>query len=358
MSKKRMLNITVNDANDAEVELPSYIKLLKSDSYVNDNVYGSSVMPKEPMLARSIMSFSKLDTLLSSHGYENFVTETKFDGERVLCSIDNCQNTFFTRTLKRMDNFQFSVILQNAKSAILDGERVYINSQDFNDGTAIENLKYVPICDTGTRSFLRQMYIIFDIQAYDGNFIIYQSYENRRRILERIIVETENVRLVKPKIIDSLTTLQQIYTNVLSNNGEGLIVKDTRVPYTPGRRNDWMKLKPLHLAEHRVEYDLYVQRALRDKNGIYSVLECGYYENDGADNCKFIHVCKVSSGLGNATKTRLQFLINTADGMFKRRTIVTVAADKITNKRSLRHPSFIKFAFEKHAIDATPFKNH
>lgn len=377
MSKRRIMNITVNDINDGPVVLPSYIKLRKRDSHVNGNFNGGSLatMPKEPMLAHPIMSFSKLDSLLSSLGYEHFVMETKFDGERVLCSIDERESVFYTRTLKRMNNLQFSVILQNAKSAILDGERVYVNPHETAVDAAIDSLKIVPICDTGVRSVLRQMYIVFDIQAYDGKFIIYQSYEERRRVLERVIVETENVRLVKPKAIDTLATLRQTYDAVLSNDGEGLIVKDTRVPYTPGRRNDWIKLKPLHLIEHRQEYDLYAFRALRDKNGIYTVLECGYYENSNnndddngngnnqedcnnvTDTGKFVSVCKVSSGLNDVTKNRLKLLINHRDGTFKRPTIVTITADKITNRRSLRHPSFLKFSFEKDTVNTALFRN-
>lgn len=348
MSRKRIANIRVNVVTEDDESLPSYIKLQKMDTYVNGTIYESSVVPKEPMLARPVMSFCKLDKFLSCEGYENFVTETKYDGERVLCRIDNDgKNVFFTRTLKRMDRVQFSVTLYENKSAILDGERVYVDDVD----------RIVPVCDTGNRSNLRQIYIVFDIQAYDDRYVIYKNYKERREILQRIVMETENVKIAKSQAVESLQTLGKIYKDVLSNAGEGLIVKDVRVPYTPARRHYWIKLKPLHLVDHRLEYDLYAFRALRDKNGIYSVLECGYYCNDDgvSDASKFVKVCSVSSGLTDVTINRIKLLINAENGTFKKRTVVTITADKITNRGSLRHPAFLRFSFEKHTIDSTPF---
>lgn len=346
MSKKRIANIRVNVATEDDESLPSYIKLQKMDTYVNDTIYDSSMVPKEPMLARPIMSFHKLDNLLSREGYENFVSETKYDGERVLCRIDNDgKSVFFTRTLKRIDKIQFSVTLYENKSAILDGERVYVDDVD----------RIVPVCDTGNRSNLRQIYIVFDVQAYDDRYVIYKNYKERREILQRVVMETENVKIAKPQTIESLQTLRKIYDDVLSNAGEGLIVKDVRVPYTPARRQYWIKLKPLHLVDHRLEYDLYAFRALRDKNGTYSVLECGYYDDSETNASKFVKVCSVSSGLTDVTINRIKLLINAKTGTFKKRTVVTITADKITNRGSLRHPAFLRFSFEKHTIDSTPF---
>ena len=193
--------------------------------------------------------------------------------------------------------------------------------------------------------------MIFDIQACDGEYVVHKSLKERQSLLRDVVCESDTVKIVKSRNVGTYGDLRQMYDDVLGNGGEGLIVKDLRIPYTPGERKHWIKLKPLHLHEHRSEYDLYVHRALLDKNGNRSILECGYYEK-----CKnaFVQVCRVSSGLNDTARNRIKLLIN-PDGLFKRRTVVTVSADKITNKKSLRHPVFLRFSFEKHAIDDTLF---
>lgn len=352
MSKRKLLNVNVNVIdNDDKTKVPKLLPRVSTENRAGTAI-ARTLIPKEPMLAYPLMSFDRVDKLLDSRGYGNFVVEPKYDGERTLCVTDGNGSVFFSRTLKRTNTSPFSVTLSGAAtSAILDGERVYVRPDDARSDECVDK-RVVPVCDTGNRKALEQVYVVFDVQAYNGDYVVYESLEERRRLLRAIVRESDSVKIVKSRPAESYDRLREIYAEVLGDGGEGLIVKDLRVPYTPGQRRDWIKLKPLHLREHRSEYDLYAHRAKRDKNGIFAILQCGYYETDGT----FTRVCNVSSGLTDVARNRVKLLINPADGTFRQKTIVTVTADKITKtKKSLRHPAFLRFSFEKETVDSALF---
>ncbi|XP_025200472.1 uncharacterized protein LOC112598288 [Melanaphis sacchari] len=364
MIKRKLLNIPINsvDDDDDTTTIPNLPKLSKLTYNNNDGPLGAQrvrilTVPKEPMLAYPLMDFTKIDKTLYDRGYENFIVEPKYDGERLLCVMDGIGGTaFFSRTLKPLsDKRLFDVTLvDKSKSVILDGERVYVDSgcsTDHSGGDDEDGIdsRVVSICDTGIRSSLKQVYMVFDIQAYDDAYVVHESLEIRQSLLRSALRESDTVRIVKSRAVRTLDGLRKIYEDTVRAGGEGSIVKDLRTPYTPGKRRDWIKLKPVHLREQRSEYDLYAHRALRDKNGTYGILECGYYKNRRSD--VFVPVCRVASGLSDAVRNRIKLLVDPVDGLFRRRTVITVSADKITYKKSLRHPVFLRFSFEKDTVD-------
>lgn len=322
------------------------------------------LLPSLPMLGSAMRSFDeatkKFGELVSA-----YVFETKYDGERALAVVrnNNCTNEttdgyenrveMFTRTLKPLTASGLfanspvrSVVLKNnAKSIVLDGELVFVDS---NTGVPI------PICDTGARSAMRCVYMVFDVQQLNGRDTTNYTLLERKKLLSKHVVETECVRIVEHSPVESVDRLRKAFNTTISSGGEGLMVKKLTDPYVSNSRKFWFKLKPVHIRDRRLEFDLYANRAYRDRTGTLAILQCGFFHGTPS---KWKPVCKVSSGIRDCDKTRISLLADSATGRFKAPwPIVTVTADKITQRnRSLRHPTFVRFAFEKDTVDSSPF---
>lgn len=300
--------------------------------------------PCLPMLARPIRSFEDA-SIVSLCTSATAIYEDKYDGERLLCVADNNKTTtFYTRTLKRTA-FPYEVTLKPGYTdCVLDGERVYV---DTVTGTL------VPICDTGARGTLRQCYRVFDVQYVNGQHMFATPLHERKRLLAACVQESRNVVLAPYTVCSSLDSLREAFQRVILAGGEGLMVKPLNTVYMPNRREHWLKLKTLHLHEYKEEYDLYAHRALKDKDGLYGVLECGYYTPGTSE---FVHVCKVGSGFSDSIRNHIRLLVDPCTGLFKQRTIVSLSADKITDRnRSLRHPSVLAFKFDQTTADVSQF---
>lgn len=86
-----MLNVSVDTDDRTTVDLPRYKKV--SGLTVPN---AADCLPKYPMLARPLLSFDKLDRHLRQEGYENFIMELKYDGERMLSFINSEISVFYT----------------------------------------------------------------------------------------------------------------------------------------------------------------------------------------------------------------------------------------------------------------------
>lgn len=296
------------------------------------------------MLARPVRSFEDAGIVALCRNSRS-IYEDKYDGERLLCAIDhNSGVAFYTRALKPTA-FPYEVKLKPGYTdCVLDGERVYV---DAVTGAL------VPICDTGSRGNLLQRYRVFDVQYVNGQHTFAAPLYERKRLLAACVSESRNVMLAPYTVCTSLDSLREAFRLAVLAGGEGLMVKPLDAVYTPDRREHWLKLKTLHLHEYKEEYDLYAHRALKDKNGLYGVLECGYYTPESSE---FVRVCKVGSGFSASIRNHIRLLVDPSTGLFKQRTIVSLSADKITDRnRSLRHPSVSAFKFDRTAVDVSRF---
>lgn len=282
----------------------------------------------QPMLSSPITGFDEIRFGQTSE----YVYEEKFDGERMLCFVksgDDVDNAvFYSRTLKPL-KFPYRIpLLPGHRDCILDGELVFLDP---------ETKSTIPICDTGDRRLLHKQYRVFDIQMLDGEYTQDRPLLERKRLLTEVLGSSDHVALVEFHEVLSREQLISAFDHVIAEGGEGLILKRTRDCYMAGLRK-WIKLKELHINGRKLEFDLYVNRMLYDKNNILSVLECGYFE----DNNAFRRVCLVSSGLDTKTRTRIRRLSANWGSFEPRSLVVTIIADKITKNGSLRHPVFYR----------------
>lgn len=298
-----------------------------------------NIIPSLPMLAKPIKSLEKCKL-----DFTNAIYEEKYDGYRLLACVSHTRpTTYYSRTLKIETNehsFVFKLKRTNSDDdciaeelvtdCVLDGECVYFDEAD----------KVIPFCDTGSRKKLRKVYMVFDVQSVNGVSVMGLSTLERKHLLERILDPSEDVRLTEYHECVSLNHMQEKFNaHIKDLNNEGYMVKLKNETYTPNARR-WWKMKALHIVQYQNEYDLHVNKAFRDRNGTYAILNCGRIDEKTG---KFINVCKVSSGLKQADKKRIQHSVDVC-GNFIRKTIVTVVADRVTKKNeSLRHPVFKRF---------------
>lgn len=283
--------------------------------------------PDLPMLAKPVQ-FEDIDY------NQNLISEIKRDGERLLVVVDAQTVNCYTRTLKPT-KFKHPIQIKGV-NAILDGERVYVDSIT---GKEIE------ICNTGHRSSLMEHFIIFDVIYYNSKDWKHKPLKQRLALLDYIVISNEFVRISPRKTVVSENWLRFEFEDVIQNGHEGLIVKNLNEPYTPGKR-DWLKLKSLHIKNRQIEVELYLHQVLKNINGEYAILNCGYYD----DTKSFQSVCKVGSGVSSHLKSRLSLMVNSEGYIKDPPLIVTLVCDQVTNKQSLRHPYFKRFRTDLNSI--------
>jgi len=226
--------------------------------------------------------------------------EHKYDGFRVVINKDEAGNvSLFTR---RLDNVtkQFPDVVEvvkekiKAKSFILDTEVV---------GYDFSKKKYLPFEAVsqrirrkhGIEDLKKKLPVeinVFDIMYLDGKSVTNLVFEKRRKLLEKVVKsERWKVRLSKKFVSDSEEKIQKFYEDALDIGEEGVMLKNLKAPYKPGRRVGYMvKMKPdakdLDLVIVGAEYGT-GKRA----GGLTSfIVACKSGE-------EFLEIGKVSSGL-------------------------------------------------------------
>lgn len=276
---------------------------------------------------------------------EEWIVEEKYDGERLLVTYNTKDSKQLkqSRFLKDVSDgvaFQHRINLINGEGGdwhhcVFDGELVYRD-------TTTDAI--VSMCETGNRvTNLYSSYIIFDIQYCNGEDVRERPLIARKNLLETIVKQSRYVQLSEWRLIDDWQNVTNQFESVCARDGEGLMLKRKNESYIANKRK-WIKVKPLHLEGMRKDYDLFAHKLIKDKNGIFNVIQCGYYENF-EDNESFVKVCGVSSGINGFTRNTLQQLVD-SHGRFRERQVVTIVADKKTVYGHLRHPVLERLRFD------------
>lgn len=279
------------------------------------------------MLAKPIKSFKECENL----NLNDFIYEEKYDGYRILCVVNKKNKMFYTRQLKQDLTLSFDVKTKNVENCILDGEVIYLDS----------NNKLIPLCETGTRVFLKKIYKIFDIQQLNGISVQTKTVLERKKLLKKHIIPTDDVNFVEFFECLNLSFIKFQFENLLEDsNREGFILKNKFEFYQPDCRK-WFKLKALHLKEITQNIKLEVHCAYTDKNNIYSRLQCGFTSLG-----VFKPLCMVST-YNTQYLNKIKFLLQynktfKTTGLFPPNTFGFIKFDRKTEK-SLRHPIFCGF---------------
>ncbi|GBC71805.1 DNA ligase B [Candidatus Calditenuaceae archaeon HR02] len=200
--------------------------------------------PVRPMLAEMC---DRVEDAITLHGGVTSL-EPKYDGVRVQIHIEGSRVRVYTRRLTDItervpdivDSVRGAVVVG---SAVLDGEVVAVD----------ESGRAMPFQETMRRvgrerdvlKAVRKLPLrlwVFDALYIDGEALIDKPYEERRRRLESVVRQD----ILAPRlVVREPAAAEEFLKRVIEEGHEGVVAKDLRSAYTPGRRGSkWLKLKP------------------------------------------------------------------------------------------------------------------
>lgn len=179
---------------------------------------------------------------------EEFFVEDKFDGIRAQAHVKDGRVALYSRTMDEITH-RFPELLTPlsalATDAILDGEIV-----------PARGLSILPFAELqkrlGRKTISEEIlentpviFIAYDLLYAAGRVLIDEELAERRRVLENILPPEDAVlRLSGVKRIWDASMLDDEFEAARARGNEGLMIKDPRARYKPGRRGrEWLKLK-------------------------------------------------------------------------------------------------------------------
>lgn len=288
--------------------------------------------------------------------------EYKYDGMRMQIHKNNHEIKIFTRRLENITN-QFPEVvdsvkkLVNEKKVILDSEAV---GYDKKTG------KYLPFQSISQR--IKRKYDIekmseqypvevnvFDIINYKGKSIINKPFEERKKLLKKIIKQTpKKIVLAKSIVTENKKEVESFYKKALDSGNEGLMIKRLDAPYKPGARVGYMcKLKGT-----KENLDLVIVRAEWGEGKRSNWLSS--YTLACKDKDEFLEIGKASTGLKEKREEGLSFaemtdllkpLIQKEDGktvIIKPKIVIEIAYEEIQKSPTYSSGYALRFPRVKH----------
>ena len=285
--------------------------------------------PIRPMLAERVKSPQDAHEKMGSE----FAAEYKLDGERVQIHRQREKIILYSRSLENITNYYPDIVDNIGKSlkadeVILEAEVVAIN-----DNTG----EFLPFQELMHR---RRKYKIakavqeypitvnfFDILLEDGKNFLDTPYKERRKNLERVIVEDSFAKIMPMTLVKTDNEVEDSLENSINSGCEGLMLKQLDSPYRAGARaSNWLKLKREYRNELGDSLDLVVVGAFYGRGrrtGRYGALLLSAYDEQ-ID--VFPSICKVGTG----------FTDESLDQFYQ------ILADKITVKKDPRIESSLE----------------
>jgi ATP-dependent DNA ligase len=181
---------------------------------------------------------------------EEFYVEDKFDGIRAQAHTQGGRVALYSRTMDDITHRFPELVapLENLPTdAIIDGEIVPMR------GDAV-----LPFADLqkrlGRKTVASELLaetpvalIAYDLLYAEGRVLIDEAFEERRSRLEKLLPPSgvrAYLRLSDARRMRDVSALDEEFDRARARGNEGLMIKDPRSSYKPGRRGrEWLKLK-------------------------------------------------------------------------------------------------------------------
>ena len=368
---------TVRDALDqAFLDGESSELIQEAYDYSNDfrKVATASKKGKEELEKIDLELFRPVNSMLAKkvenieEGFETVGTpaavDFKYDGMRAQIHVKEGEVKIFTRRLENVTD-QFPDVKRYVEENI-ESDNCIIDSEivGMKDGEVI------PFQRLSKR--IKRKYDIekmekeipvelrpFDV-LYHEDSVMEQSYEDRWEILEGIVNESEDVRLVDRTVTSEVEDVNEMQQASLGQNHEGVMMKSLDAEYKPGSRVGYMvKLKPVMET-----LDLAIigaQWSEGRKSGWLGRLKLGCWNEDTEE---YEMVGRMSSGLTDKqleeVTERLKPLIQSEDGRdveLRPEVLVEVEYEEIQESPNynsgyaLRFPRLKRFRDDKEEAD-------
>jgi DNA ligase I, ATP-dependent (dnl1) len=294
---------------------------------------------------------------------EEAAVEWKFDGARLQIHKSGGDVKLYSRRLEDVtaslpDVVQTVLESVTATDAVLDGEAVAVdesgNPRPFQDILRRFRRKY----DVETASRAIPIHVnLFDLLYVDGvSYIEKPLTERRQKLSELVKPNADGISVDGLTITDNPEIAAEIYQAALAAGHEGVMIKNPKSPYSPGKRGkNWLKKKPvMDTLDLVVIGGEWGSGKRKNKIGSY-ILAC-------FDNVKNVNleIGRVGTGLSDELLETLteQFsnLIESEDGVmlkFKSEIVFEIAFEEIQKSPNypagfaLRFPRFVRVRDDK-----------
>ena len=315
------------------------------------------------------------------------IVEYKLDGERLQIHKEHEKVKLFSRRLLDISK-QFPDVCRvindniSATNVIMEGEVVAMDhfyekmlpfqvlSKRRRKYDIDDIMKEVPVC-----------LFLFDILKCDNESFLSESFLVRRKKLEEIVSERDELRLVTSKTIKHTEELLDFFNEARKEGNEGIIAKsiEDNSVYQPGNRGFlWIKLKGLEGGKLKDSVDVVIVGAFYGKGrrtGVYGTYIGAVYDPVSG---RFIAFTRFFSGLTDELSESLTKEMETyrrekkpknvicediPDVWFEPEVVVEIIGDEITISEkfltlgySMRFPVFQRLRPEKDPKSSTTVK--
>jgi DNA ligase-1 len=272
-------------------------------------------IPVRCMLAERLSSAVEILEKMDGVGF----TEYKYDGERMQIHKAGERVWIFSRRQENITQ-QYPDVVEavekyvKAAEAILECEAVPLDP-DTGETLPFQELmhrKRKKEIERAAEEYPVALYF-FDILYVDGEDMTTKPFLERRKMLEKVIVEDERVKLSTGLLTHSPEEVEKIFAEAVEAGCEGVIVKSVGEDsvYRAGARGwQWIKFKRDYRSEMIDTVDLVVVGAFHGRGrrrGKFGALLTAVY-NEERD--VFQTVCKVGSGFKDEDLERFTEMIN------------------------------------------------
>jgi len=283
-----------------------------------------------------------------------YVVEDKYDGVRAQVHKEGDRVELYSRTFDRVTT-RFPELIPALRSIpgtfVLDAEVLGVDPA----GRAIPFTRFQTrlgrkVVSDDLQRELPATLVVFDILERDGRPLLDVPLAERQAVLATLPVRAPLVFARSAEISESgpalIAALDAEFASARDRGNEGLMVKDPRSPYRPGRRGmEWLKVK----------------RALRTLDVVVTAVEWGHGKRRGVlsdytfavrDGDHYLNVGKAYSGLTDQEIAEMTeyFKARTIKDFGRVRlvvpdTVIEVAFDQV--QRSARHKSGFALRFPR-----------
>ena len=272
--------------------------------------------PVRPMLAEREPTLEKVLERMGGSA----ALEFKYDGLRVQAHLAKDGTVrLFSRRLEEI-GLQFPELVEDlpravqGAPAIVEGECVPVDLdtgalQPFQEISHRRGRKHDL---EKARTEIPVVLFLFDVLMSEGAPTLESAFPERRRTLERIVRETERVRLAEQKVVHSLDEATDFLERAISDGAEGVMAKSIRPdsPYRAGARGfTWIKYKRDYTVGLSDSVDGVVVGAFQGRGrraGRYGAFLLAVYD---PKRDRFETFCKVGSGFDDAQLAEMPKLL-------------------------------------------------
>ncbi|MDE3102804.1 MAG: ATP-dependent DNA ligase [Chloroflexota bacterium] len=283
-----------------------------------------------------------------------YFVEDKFDGVRAQAHKAGDRVELYSRTLDRVTE-RFPELLAPLRaipgSFVLDAEILSFRGDRAVPFTEFQTRLGRKTVSADLLDRLPATLVAFDVLERDGDPLMERPLSQRSLVLRGLPLagplRTPDLRVIDSTGGELVAALEREFAASRSRGNEGLMVKDPRSPYRPGRRGmEWLKVK----------------RALRTLDVVVTAVEWGHGKRRGVlsdytfavrdEHGRLRHIGKAYSGLTDREIADLteHFLARTVEDRGHARvvepdTVIEVAFDRI--QASDRHDSGLAMRFPR-----------